>query len=140
MATALSPRRLRPTPGVRSPRSSRGRTKVWWMPPQASATSTRPILTSRICPYDVVQRSETTGRRSIATIVPAITSTATSPTAIREKRRKAVRRRSGASGQTTTASVSTPPTHSIAVTRCTQSATSPTSDAFGSVAWWPESG
>ena len=54
---------------------------------------------------------------------------------MREKRRKATRRMSGASGQTTTASVSTPPTQSIAVTRCTQSATCPTTDAFGSVAW-----
>ena len=80
------------------------------------------------------------GSRSIATTVPATTRTPTSPIAIREKRTKAARRRSGASGQTTTASVSTPPTQSIAVTRCTQSATWPSTDAFGSVAWCPESG
>ena len=59
---------------------------------------------------------------------------------MREKRRNAARRRSGASGQTTTASVSTPPTQSIAVTRWTQSAISPSSVEFGSVAWCPESG
>ena len=46
----------------------------------------------------------------------------------------------GASGQTTTASVRRPPTQSIAVTRCTQSATSPRAVEFGSVAWCPESG
>ena len=93
-ATTLSPSRLRPTPGGVSPRSSRGRTNMWWIPPQASATQTSPILTSSVFPYEVVQRSESSGRRWIDTNVPAARSTPIRKTAMREKRRNAARRRS----------------------------------------------
>ena len=48
---------------------------MWWNPPQASATQTSPIFTSSVLPYDVVQRSESSGSRWIDTNVPAARST-----------------------------------------------------------------
>ena len=51
--------------------------------------------------------------------VPAVSSTATSTVASREKRRNAVRRSSGAPGHTTASSCTSPPTQSVAAVRCT---------------------
>src|SRR5207249_9419633 len=56
-----------------------------------------------------------------------------------EKRRKALRRSSGASGQTTKASWTSPPTQSEAAARCAQSASSENQDEPASTAEWPES-
>ena len=57
----------------------------------------------------------------------------------REKRRKAFRRSSGSSGQTTKASCTSPPTQSDAAARCAQSASCESHDDPASAAEWPES-
>src|SRR3954451_23589204 len=61
------------------------------------------------------------------------------PVATREKLRKARRRSSGSSGQTTKASCTSPPTHSDAAARWAQSASCESQDDPASAAEWPES-
>ena len=141
IATTLSPSRLRPTPGGVSPRSSRGRTNVWWNPPQASATQTSPIFTSSVWPYEVVQRSDSSGRRWIDDERPGDDEHPDQerPRCARsgetprggDPARAARRRPRGSGRRRPRASPST---------RCTQSAISVSAVEFGSVPWCPESG
>src|SRR2546423_14052710 len=71
--------------------------------------------------------------------MPAQTRHATSTEARREKRRNAARRSSGAAGQTTATSWTSPPIQSVAAERWIQSASSESHDEPASAAEWPES-
>src|ERR671924_588161 len=71
--------------------------------------------------------------------MPAPRSAATDSVASREKRRNASRRSSRASGQTHTASTTSPPTHRRAAERWIQSASSVAHELPGSAAWCPDS-
>src|SRR5665647_3674347 len=138
MATALSPTKLLDRrPGTPS-RATRGAATKWWTAPQERASATSPSFTSSTCPYPVLQRSCTCGRRSTLRYVPAASSRATSTVARREKRRNATRRRSGAAGQTPATSCTSPPTQSAAALRCTQSASSESREWPASAAECPD--
>src|SRR4249919_3162339 len=71
--------------------------------------------------------------------MPAESSTTIKTVASFEKRMKASRRNPGAAGQTTNASMRSPPTHIEAAARCAQSANSDSRDEPASTAEWPES-
>ena len=70
--------------------------------------------------------------------MPAVSTTATSTIARREKRKNASRRSSGAPCQTSATIVARPPIHSDAPVMCTQSATSVSHDEPASRPSWPD--
>src|SRR6185436_13847472 len=63
-ATAASPMSERERRPATAGRSRRGRTTKWWKAPHASARETSPSLIISSCPYRMLHRSWTAGKRS----------------------------------------------------------------------------
>ena len=102
-----------PAPG--RARGGAARTR-WWIPPHASATATKGELDEQRPAVAHVSQSSDTAAAARSRRSSGRDEQATRPTAMREKRRNATRLLSRATGQTTTASVNTPPAQSIAET------------------------
>ena len=134
-ATVASPTRLGSDVRLAHPPRAGGGRRSGGPRPTTSASATIATLSRRklaVVRLPEVARARAAGRgRGIR---PRAPSPRRGPTASRAKPTNALRRRDGASGQTRNASVATPPTQIDAATRCSQSASSESHDAFGSVA------